>query len=229
MPYKLNKIIFQRDHDWGYESHTHPLNKEIDFPFIAGELQELIPQKDQFGKKSNLEISNTPLFNKSGLLSSAPDVGPRGIYYLELKPGHKLKQLVVDPEEVVIDIYIGAEDTLIYSFYNPTRRNNITIKAYIEKDTEDVYSQLKAAPGDIVWRHYFVQRALLSNLGKIPVSKKSEVTDKDILTANEAAVYTRSSKKTLQNYASKGKLKSLKGGKFRRKDLDDFLEHKKKK
>ncbi len=47
------------------------------------------------------------LFNESGLTKLIPAVGPKGIYYLELRPGHKLKQLVVEPDDVVVDIYIG--------------------------------------------------------------------------------------------------------------------------
>ncbi|MBT8381141.1 MAG: helix-turn-helix domain-containing protein, partial [Ignavibacteria bacterium] len=212
-----------------YESHIHPLNTEIDFPFIAGKLQELIPKEHQYGNKSHLEIIEQSLFNESNLAKIVPEVGPKGIYYLELRPGHKLKQLVVEPNEVVIDIYIGPKDTLIYSFYNPTRRNSISITAAIEKDTEGVYSQIKAEPNDLIWRHYFVQRALLSSQKNVSIVKQSEKFDKEILTADEAANYSRMQKKTLQNYASKRKIKSLKGGKFRRKDLDEFLEQKKKK
>lgn len=229
MSYKLNKIIFQRDNINDYETHTHPLNMEIDFPFAAGKLQELIPLEHQYGKQSKLELSKTPLFNESGLTKLIPDVGSRGIFYLELRPGYKLKQLIVEPDDVVTDIYIGPKDTLIYSFYNPTRRNSISITASIEKDSEGVYAQIKAEPNDLIWRQYFVKRAMLSVQASISPPKNSEIIEKDILTSDEAAVYTRSSKKTLQNYASKGQLKSLKGGKFRRKDLDEFLAHKKKK
>jgi hypothetical protein len=229
MPYKLNKIIFQRDYEWGYETYTYDLKTEIEFPFAAGMLQELVPKDKSQISKYKPEISDTPLFNEKGLGKLVPDVGPKGIYYLEVRSGHKLKQLIVDPEDVDVDIYIGPKDTLIYSFYNPTKRNSISIKAAIEKDTESVYSQIKAEPEDLIWRHYFVKRASLSSQGTISAPKKSEITEIDILTADEAAVYTKRTKKTLQNYASQGKLKSLKGGKFRRKDLDEFLEHKKKK
>jgi len=229
MPYKLNKIIFQRDNIKDYETHTHPLDIEIDFPFVAGKLQELVPKDHQYGKQSKLELSTSPLFNETGLTKLIPEVGPKGIYYLELRPGHKLKQLIVEPEDVYVDIYVGPKDTLIYSFYNPTRRNTISITAAIGKDTEGVYSQIKAEPNDLIWRHYFVQRALLSSQKNVSIKKQSEKIDKEILTADEAANYSRMKKKTIQNYASQGKIKSLKGGKFRRKDLDEFLEQKKKK
>ena len=229
MPYKLNKIIYQREWDWGYETFYYDLNIEIDFPYVAGKLNQLVPKDSSQIKKHRPDIDDFPLFNESGLTKLTPEVGPKGIYYLELRPKYKLKQLIVEPEDVVVDIYIGDEERLIYSFYNPTRRNNITITAASEKDIEGVYSQIKSEPNDLIWRNYFVKRALISSQENIITSKKSEVTEKDILTADEAAVYTRSTKKTLQNYASQGKIKALKGGKFRRKDLDDFLEPKKKK
>ena len=107
MPYKLKKIIFQRDNIKDYETHTHPLDTEIDFPFVAGQFKELVPKEHQYSKKSRLELSTSPLFNESGLTKLIPEVGPKGIYYLELRPGHKLKQLVVEPEDVYVDIYIG--------------------------------------------------------------------------------------------------------------------------
>jgi excisionase family DNA binding protein len=229
MPYKLNKIIFERDWDWGYETYTYDLNTEIDFPFAAGLLQELVPKDKSQIRKYKPEISDTPLFNEKGLGKLVHDVGPKGIYYLELRPDHKLRQLFVEPDEVIVDIYFGAKDTLIYSFYNPTRRNTISITAAIEKDTEGVYSQIKAEPDDLIWRHYFVQRALLSAEKANAQATKTDNIEKEILTADEAANYLRIKKKTLQNYVSERKLKSVKGGKFRRRDLEEFLEHKKKK
>jgi len=45
MPYKLNKIIFQRDYEWGYESYTYDLNTEIEFPFAAGMMNELVSEE----------------------------------------------------------------------------------------------------------------------------------------------------------------------------------------
>ncbi len=169
------------------------------------------------------------MFNESGLTKLIPEVGPNGIYYLELKPGHKLKQLIVEPEDVYVDIYIGPKDTLIYSFYNPTRRNTISITAAIEKDDESVYSQIKAAPDDFTWRQYYIKRSLQSSSESMKENTKVEKITREILTSDEAANYLRMKKKTLQNYASQGRVKSLKGGKFKLKDLEEFLELKKKK
>ena len=227
MPYKLNKIIFQKDNLQDYETHTRQLNTEIDNPFIAGKLREMFPEENQYG--NILELSTSLLFNESGLTKLIPEVGPKGIYYLELKPEHKLKQLVVEPEDVVVDIYFGREDTLIYSFYNPTRRKSIAITAAIEKDTEDVYSQIRTEPKDLIMRQYYIKRALQSSSESVKEKTKVQKFTKEMLTADEAAIYSIMKKKTLHNYASVGKIKSLKGGKYRRTDLDEYLEQKKKK
>jgi len=225
MPYKLNKIIFQRDHISDYETHTHPMDTEIDFPFVAGKLQELIPEKHQYGGKSKLELSTTPLFNESGLTKLIPEVGPKGIYYLELQPGYKLKQLIVEPDDVVVDIYIGIKDTLIYSFYNPTRKNHITITAASVKDDEDIYSKLKSDLSDIIWRKYFIKCAIIDIekfFSSLPAHKEV-LKEKSILTADEAANYLRKSKKSVQNLASKKIIKKVRGGKYRLEDLDSYL------
>lgn len=208
MPYKLNKIIFERDHTWGYESYTYDLKTEIEFPFAAGMLQELTPKDSSQTKNYKPEISDLPLFNEKGLGKLIPEVGPKGIYYLELRSGHKLRQLVVEPEDVVVDIYFGAENTLIYSFYNPTRRNNIAITAAIEKDTENVYTKLKSDPKDIIWRQHFIRRAKADFNKEGMDQPKKEYPEN--MTAVQAADYLQVEEKTIRNWTSQGKIPSVK-------------------
>jgi excisionase family DNA binding protein len=196
------------------------------FHFVAGKLQELVPIEQQYGKKSNLELSTTPLFNESGLTKLIPEVGPKGIYYLELRPGFKLKQLAADPEDVVIDIYIGPEDTLIYSFYNPTRRNTISITCSIEKDFQ-VYSKIKSDLSDIHWRQYFIRSAMNKVEDKINESKVSSN-----MTAKEVADYIGVGTKTIRNWTSENKIPSVKlGGSVRypKDRIDNWLKTKEKK
>jgi excisionase family DNA binding protein len=226
MPYKLNKIIIQRDNIKDYETHTHPLDTEIDFPFVAGKLQELVPIEHQYGNKSRLELSTSSLFNESGLTKLIPDVGPKGIYYLELRPGHKLKQLVVEPEDVYVDIYIGAKDTLIYSFYNPTRRNTISITASIEKD-QQVYSKIKSDLSDIHWRQHFVRLAM----DKFD-DQKNEPKMSEYMTVDEVAKLLKMGKKTIRNWTSEGKIPSVKLGsavRYRKTQIDNWVAAKEKK
>ena len=229
MPYKLNKIIFERDHNWGYESYTYDLKTEIEFPFAAGMLQELTPKEHSQIKNYKPEISDLPLFNESGLAKLIPEVGPRGIYYLELRPGHKLRQLVVEPDDVYVDIYIGPKDKLIYSFYNPTRRKTIAITAAIEKDDEGVYSKLKSDPKDIIWRQHFIQRAMadFNKEGMTPPKKEFP----EIMTAVQAADYLQVKEKTIRNWTSQGGIPSARIGgavRYKKSDIDKLLVKKKK-
>jgi excisionase family DNA binding protein len=225
MPYKLNKIIFQKDNLQDYETHTRQLNIEIDNPFIAGKLREMFPEENQ--SCNILELSTSLLYNESGLTKLIPEVGPKVIYYLELKPEHKLKQLVVEPEDVVVDIYFGREDTLIYSFYNPTRRKSIAITASIEKDDQNVYSKLKSDPKDIYWRQHFVRLAM----NKINVEKtKTELPTN--MTVDEVAEYLQVKKKTIRNWTSEGKIPYVKLGsavRYRKVQIDNWIVAKEKK
>lgn len=225
MPFKLNKIIFQRDNIRDYETHTHPMDTEIDFPFIAGKLQELIPKEHQYGKRSKLELSSTPLFNESGLAKLIPEVGPKGIFYLELRPGYKLKQLIVEPDDVVTDLYVGPKDTLIYSFYNPTRRNSISITCSIEQDSQ-AYSKIKSDLADIHWRQYFI-RVAQGN-----AEEKSKTKIHENMTADQVADYLQLDIKTIRNWTSENKIPFVKlGGSVRypRERIDDWIKSKEKK
>jgi excisionase family DNA binding protein len=236
MPYKLNKIIFQRDRTWGCETYSYTLNTEIDFPYAAGMLQELTPKEPFPTKNYKPEISDLPLFNEKGLGKLIPEVGPKGIYYLELRPGYKLEKLYVEPDELIIDIYYGghavidkssSHKSLIYSFYNPTRRKYISITAAIEKDDQKVYSKLKSDPKDIYWRQHFVRLAM----EKID-SEKSKSKLSEYMTVDEVAKLLKLSKKTIRNWTSEGKIPSVKLGsavRYRKTQIDNWSAAKEKK
>jgi excisionase family DNA binding protein len=227
MPYKLNKIIFQRDYSWGYETYTYDLNAEIDFPYVAGMLQELVPKDKSQIRKYKPEISDDLLFNEKGLTKLIPEVGPKGIYYLELRPSYKLKQLFVEPDDVVVDIFIGSEETLIYSFYNPTRRNFISINASLEKDKENVFTKIKSDLTNIYWRRYFIRRALYDTDVTMSDSKISEN-----MTAAEVAKYLNLGNKTIRNWTSEGKIPFVKLGssvRYPKERIDNWIKSKEKK
>jgi excisionase family DNA binding protein len=225
MPYKLNKIIFQRDNIKDYETHIHPLDTEIDFPFVAGQFKELVPKEHQYSKKSRLELSTSPLFNESGLTKLIPEVGPKGIYYLELRPGHKLKQLVVELDDVYVDIYIGPKDTLIYSFYNPTQRNSISIMAAIEKDNENIWQKIYAHPNDLYWRQLFINDAKRGNF----LSAQIPPPVKELMNQDQLADYLQVTKKTVQNWTTNRtipfeKIPGTREVRYRKSDIDTRLK-----
>lgn len=226
MPYKLNKIIYQRDYEWGYDTWIYNLKTEIDFPYVAGMLRELVPLDESTIKKYKHELSDVSLFNDTGLTKLIPDIGPKGLYYLELRSGHKLKQLIVEPDEVTVDIYIGSEDTLIYSFYNSSRRNSISVTASIERDPK-IYSKIKSDLADIHWRQYIIRVAM----NKVQ-EKESEMKGSSNMTAKEVADYLGVKAKTIRNWTSESKIPSIKIGsavRYPKDRIDNWLKSNEKK
>ena len=194
MPYKLNKIIFQRDYEWGYETYTYDLKAEIEFPFAAGMLQELVPKDKSQISKYSPEISDTPLFNEKGLAKLVPDVGPKGIYYLSLRPGFKLEKLYVEPDDVIIDIYYGGHATvektsthksLIYSFYNPARRTAINISCRLTIDSENIWQKIYTYPDDLYWRQFFIKQAMPGNV----ISSESLPLPRELINQDKISDY----------------------------------------
>lgn len=234
MPYKLNKIIFQRDWDWGYETYTYDLSTEIEFPYAAGMLQELVPKEKSQIKKYKPEISDTSLFNEKGLGKFIPEVGPKGIYYLELRPRHKLNQLIVEPEDVVADIYYGGKATvdktsahrsLLYAFYNGTRRQLINISCRIVVDSENIWQKIYANSDDLYWRHFFIKQAMAVN----SVLNQPLQNTRELLNQNQLADYLQVSKKTIQNWTTSRiipfeKLPGTKEVRYRKSDIDAALK-----
>ena len=148
MPYSVNKIIHHRDYKTFYQSLEFPLKETVEYPYIAGEMRSLLPDDARFDI-SKPPVVKSPLFNRAGLCKLVVPVGAGGVYYLELRERHALDQVIVEPAEVVVDLYYG-DGTLIYSFYNPvgTNHDRLILTAELVKDTEGVYSKIKSDPTD---------------------------------------------------------------------------------
>ena len=201
MPYALNKIIHQRDYETFFQSLEFTLNETIQFPYIAGEMQSLIPQDASFDVDKPLVVEQS-LFNKAGLCKIIVPVGEGGIYYLELREGHALDKILVEPDDVVVDIFFG-DGTLIYSFYNPvgSGSKNIVITAALVKDSDGIYDKLKSDPTDPIWRQYFVRRAIANLDSGPPIDSFPE-----LMTAVQVAKYLQVKEKTIRNWTSEDKI-----------------------
>lgn len=225
MPYPINKIIHHRDYKTFYQSLEFPLEETVQFPYVAGEMQSLIPEGAKFDI-TKAPVVNSPLFNRAGLCKLVIPVGEGGIYYLELREGHALDQIIIEPAEVVVDLYYG-DGTLIYSFYNPvgTGHDYIILTAKLVEDTEGVYSKIMADPTDPIWRQYFIRRALVG-IDVAPPPKQYP----DIMTAAQAADYLGVAEKTIRNWTSKGILSAGGPGgiaRYKKSTLDESLDGKK--
>ena len=162
------------------------------------------------------------------LFNETIEIGSRGLYYLVLQKGYKIDKLLVQPDELNIDLLVHKNGRLIYSFYNPTKKRNINLRGEIAEDYDGIASKIKANLDDILLRNYFLQLAL-ENFGK---DFKIPEYFPETMKAEQAASYLNFSVKTIRNWTSEGKLKPTKIGntvRYRKKDLDKFLdEHKSK-
>ena len=203
MPYPVNRIIHHRDYKTFYQSLEFPLEGTVQFPYIAGEMQSLIPEGATFDI-TKAPVVESPLFNRAGLCKLVAPVGAGGVYYLELRERHALDQVIVEPAEVVVDLYYG-DGTLIYSFYNPvgTNHDRLILTAELVKDTEGVYSKIKSDPTDPIWRKYFIRRALVQLDGSAQPPPKQYP---EYMTAVQAADYLQVKVKTIRNWTSQGKI-----------------------
>lgn len=222
MSFSVQNFIYIQELENGKKFAKYEIKNDyfIEIPYVVGDLQSFLDDKET-GYKTRLTIVNKPFFNNAGIAKLKINNFSNGIYFIELREKYKISSLIIQPEEIDVDIYYNPSNRLIYSFYNNTKNDNITITVKIEIDKDDIVTKIKNSPRDIHLRKYFI------NITKegygIPIKEKPTVDNKSILTAEEAAKYLRIGKRTLQNYVSQGKIKALKGGKFSKEDLDKYL------
>lgn len=235
--YKVKKIIKHSEGANGNSSISYMHDTEVDYPYVAGAMDNLIIDQ---AKMIERHFSKVGLFNNKGLAKLALPIGPNGVYYLVLRAGHSLKQLTYDPVEVVPDIFLHFDfnnktrkydipnNRLLYSFYNPTRRQSISISCKITEDNENIYSKIHANPADLYWRQYFIKNAMMDSAdqGNIIMSVR------DLMNQDQLADYLQVSKKTIQNWTAAGtipieKIVGTKEVRYRKTDIDAILKTKK--
>jgi excisionase family DNA binding protein len=220
MSFPIKKIIAYRDFIDYFFKLDILLKKEVYSPYCAGDFQSLVPHPDEQISHTIKKI-DTPLFNKSGLGKFVVNVGEAGVFYLELRSGNALESLSVDPGEVVVDLYYGQDDRLVYSFYNPSVKPALSVTAIINSDVDKIYEQLKADPGDVFWRQSFVREAMLSDKGT------RQQYGPELMTAGQLAKYLQVSVKTIRNWTSAKKIPREKIGhtvRYRKSTIDDLIK-----
>jgi excisionase family DNA binding protein len=158
------------------------------------------------------------------LFNETIDVGNKGLYYFVLQKGYKIDQLLFQPDEIIVDLFIHKDGRLIYSFYNSTQKRNIIIKGKITNDIEKIAERLKSNLTDVAFREYFIKLAI-EDFGKeikIPEYYPS------IMTSNQVALYLNLAEKTIRKLTSEKKIPVTKIGgsaRYRKEDLDLFLKN----
>ena len=114
-------------------------NEEQPTAFLCNEILTAIKPADNIQE----ELVETPLFDKNNLAKMIEEIGYKGHLLIILRPRYKLERIIVEPDEVIIDVHTYGEK-LVYSFYNPTKRQSISIAAKI---SEDIWRYIKTTQG----------------------------------------------------------------------------------
>ncbi len=203
---KLKKVIVYYDEGGHYGIVVYDADEAFDTPYMAGEAKTLVPDQSEI---KTSRIIEEPMFNKLGDVKIMADVGHKGALIIRLRPLHRLAKIIVDPNDVIVDIYFD-EESLIYTFYNPTRLEAITASMKMMPDDEGILKKLKEAPEDLQWRQYFVRRAMIRP-DFVSISEVSN-SKRDNLNAAEAADLLGVSEKTIRNWTSEQKIPFQKVG-----------------
>jgi excisionase family DNA binding protein len=210
--------------DW-VERHGHvkyQYSQPVVSPFLIGSSSRLLVPPE---KLLEAEEISSPLFNEQGFCSIAAAVPRNGMYFLYLRPRHRLAKLIVNPESVVVDLLCDDSERLCYAFFNPTNREAITVTAQLVEDVDGVYRKISAFPDDLTWRQYFIRRAMARSEPKGIHDAEPEYPE--IMTANQVASYLGFEAKTIRNWTSEGTIPHKKIGgspRYLKSEIDDALK-----
>lgn len=210
--YQIERLIFS-------------MEDEVDFPFVMGKISDIIDPEfpKQTGVKSRYKIIGQPFTNDSGLFKCVVNIGEYGWYFVVLPPGTVFQDLIIQPGDLDIDLYISGEDNcLLYSFYNSST-NRISVTGKIVQDTRSIYLKIKANMDDLELRNYFLK----ASLGVATPSAQYSPQIPDLMNVDEIAEYLGIKPKTVYNWVSAEKIPVTKVGgrdKFRKAEIDNWLD-----
>jgi excisionase family DNA binding protein len=211
----------------------------VDYPFVMGKMTDffvkgMLLEKDAQGKA---RFINHPFVNDAGIFKQVIS-GEMCWYFVILPKGRIFQKLICEPRDSEIDLYVmGPEESvdsgleskichsdrsLLFGFYTSST-NKTSITAELVDDTRCISSKIQANLTDIELRSYFMKQCMAKSSGPMTYEEKAP----SLMIHNEASKYLGVSPKTLYNWVSSGKIKVTKAGKinkFRRKDLEEWLE-----
>lgn len=222
MPFKLNEILFHIDWDSSFGEVRLRYDKQVNSPYDLASLSQTIPQPEHLESE---EVEPTPFFSQTGTFKVVPDLGKSGLYLIRLRPNYRLKSLLVEPEEIVVDLYANKNDSITYSFYNPTQRASFVVTGQLVEDIDGFYRKLTAYPADPVWRQSLVRRSLAAFEGV--EDEGAAGRHPSYMTADQIADYMQVEVKTVRKWTSEGRIPHSKLGsvvRYRKEEIDAAIK-----
>ena len=116
MSYSVKKIIHYCDNGNNYNRLGFEQKIEYQMEYTVGDFGRLVPKEAKLKYDEGLEVDRL-LFSGAGNTRIVEQIGGIGLLYLELQPELVLNEIFVEPDDIVVDVYYGANN-LIYGFYN---------------------------------------------------------------------------------------------------------------
>jgi excisionase family DNA binding protein len=220
MGFSVREILVMYDRGSSHNFEHYAYKAPFNAPYAVGEFQDFIPTfKRKLVEHGQIEA---PLFNTSCRTMIPVAVGKWGMFYLKLRPMHVLTEIFVDPENIDVSLYFG-EDSLIYAFYNNTRRPTFNVSARIGEDEEEVFAKLKSDPKDELLYMLYVRKALARSSRLNEEMLKAEA----VMSAEQLAQYAKVGLQTIRNMTSNGEIPFVKSGRavrYRKDEVDEWMK-----
>jgi excisionase family DNA binding protein len=220
MGFSVREILVMYDRGSSHDFEHYAYREPFDAPYAVGERQDFIPTyKRKLVEHGEVKAS---LFNAADRTIIPVALGKWGIFYLKLRPMHILTEIFVDPENIDVSLYFD-EDSLIYAFYNNTRRASFNVSARIGEDEQEVFAKLKSDPENELLYKLYVRKAL----AKSSHLNEEMLRTEEVMTAEQLAQYAKVSIQTIRNMTSMGEIPILKFGRavrFKKDEIDEWMK-----
>ena len=221
MPQLVSKIIQYRCmlNNTAFSKGVFNLDEPVYYQYSVGEPLPGLRHKNSKHNIDETQVERIPLFNKNNHTIITDCIGQYGLLHVKLETDKYLKEIIVEPDGVSVDILAGSDQMLVYEFYNSTKIDTIIIRATLADDKDDICSKIKNHKDDLEFRQYYLRQAL-KRPGVTPIDKP-KVEYPEWLTVDELAEYLGLSKSTVYKKTSSKEYKSYpKRGKRKYKKAD---------
>ena len=221
MPLTLHEILIHADWENSFGEVRFRYDKPVESPYGLASLSETIPPPEHLESD---DVKQTGFFSQQGTFKVVPEVGKSGLYLLRLRPYYRLRNLIVEPEEIVVDLFANKDESITYSFYNSTRRSSFIVSGQLVEDVDGFYRKITTYPDDPVWRQSLVRRSMASFDASAGDARPGYPPH---MTAEQLADYLQVEVKTIRKWTSEGRLPHVKLGssvRFKREDIDSAIK-----
>jgi excisionase family DNA binding protein len=200
-----------------YKQEFH-FEDPVDLPPLIDNSQPVYSQSDlsQPGYKGTLRECKS-IVSPTGVLHVTEVAKPGMILSLDLLSEEGIQDVILHPDD---DLLLLPRSTSLLVWITAGSSGILVVKAKVVQDKGQMLRRFLAARGDLPLREYYLTQVKAPDPN---VQLKPKVYP-EIMTLQEVCEYSRCSEKTIRRRMQDGKLNRLSNRKFKRSEVDAFLE-----